>query len=270
MGAYSGALSNSAHFAFRPPVPGIDPRHEHPAPEPDPFDPQPDVVEGQTGDVWQPADDPAYSEMRADRISHTTQLQQAVPSNVYSDQRDIAAQMRMIANHVIELFRPDTYPPYRHADQGLHIQYVQGREPVNAGSTVPDDMAYLVAGRNSYDQTNGISEVYAAEEGGGGRYRLGTGIEEWGLYEFWLKQGQDGELRAYEGLRPQFPVDKPPVEDPAPYTPPSSGTTNWMGSVFRTPMSFALPSESVMTDYMIASDSDETEQASDFEDGGRL
>jgi hypothetical protein len=269
MAAYTGALTRSAHFAFRPPVPGIDPRHEHPDPDPDPFDPRPETPDGQTGDVWQPDEMSTYTEMRAGEIRHTTELQPPVPSNIYSDQRDIAWQDRWLTNHARVLYRPETHPVYKHATQGLHIAYVPGREPQNAGSTVPDDMAYLVMGRNSYDQTNEPNEVYGSGgESNVGRYRLGVRIEEWGLYEYHLPQGQDAELRAYTGLEPQFPVDKPAVEDPAPYTPSSSGTTRWNQPIWQDPSMFALPSETAMTDYMIANE--QPAPVSQFDDGGRM
>jgi hypothetical protein len=268
MAAYSGALVRSAHFAFRPPVPGIDPRHEHPDPDPDPFDPQPGTPEGQSGDVWQPSEASAHTELRAVPYRHTADLVPPVPSNVHPWERDQAWQDSWLANHGQDYYRPDHYPPYKHAGQGLHIAYVQGREPQNAGTDVPDDLGYLVMGRNSYDRTNQPSGVYSAEEGGGGRYRLGTRIEDWGLYEYHLAQGQDAELRAYTGLEPALPVDKPAVADPAPYTPASSGTTRWLLPAFREPSLFSLPSETAATDYVTASE--EPAPAGEFDDGGRL
>ncbi|MYS19160.1 hypothetical protein GA0115240_105811 [Streptomyces sp. DvalAA-14] len=271
MAAYSGALlrSASAHFASRPPVPGVDPRHEHPDPDPDPFQPVPETPPAQTGDVWSPQDASAYTEMRDAPITHAGEFERPVPSNVHRWQRDIAWQARLMAAHAVQLFRPDTYVPYKHATQGQHIAYVQGNSPQNAGSTVSDDMAYLVMGRNSYDQTNGVTEVYGQEEGGNGRYRLGTRIEDWGLYEYPMgKFGQDAELRAYTGLEPQFPVDKPNVEDPAPYTPASSGTARWQLPTFQTPSFFSLPTETVMTDYEQATDV--PAPVSDFVDDGRM
>lgn len=271
MGAYSGALTRSATFAFRPPVLGVDPRHEHPDPQPDPFSPQPDTPPAQTGDVWQPEDVSAHTEMRDEPIHHWgAGVQQPVPSNVYSDQRNVAAQLRMLASSAVQRFRPDTRVPYRHATQGHHIQYVPGREPVNAGSTVPDDMAYLVMGRNSYDQTNLPNEVYGSGgEGNVGRYRLGVDIEDWGLYETPTGRfGQDAELRAYESLHPQFPVDKPPIANPAPQTPSSSGTTNWLTPAFGSASLFSLPAETALTDYELATEAPAT--ASEFDDGGRM
>lgn len=269
MGAYSGALVRSAHFAFKPPVPGVDPRHEHPAPDPDPFSPVPDTPPGQSGDVWQHTDAAPHTEMQAPAFTHTADLIAPVPSNVYAYERDQAWQDGWLANHSQEHFRPDVYPTYKHADQGHHIQYVPGREPQNAGSTVPEDMAYLVMGRNSYDQTNQPNEVYGSGgESNVGRYRLGMRIENWGLYQFFTKQGQDAELRAYTGLQPAFPVDKPRIEDSAPYTPNSSGTTRWNLPLFRDPSLFSLPSETAMTDYTIASEP--APAYSEFDDGGRL
>lgn len=271
MAAYSGALTRSAHYAFRPPVPGVDPRHEHPDPQPDPFSPQPDTPPAQTGDVWQPEQVSAHTEMQDQTIHHWgAGIQQPVPSNVDSEQRDIAAQLRMLAAHAVELFRPDTYVPYRHATQGHHIQYVDGRPPVNAGQSVSDDMAYLVMGRNSYDQTNAPTEVYSAGDSNVGRYRLGVNIEDWGLYDNPVgKYGQDAQLRAYEGMTPQFPVDKPAVADAAPYTPPSSGTTTWTLPHFQVPSMFTLPTETALTDYEVATQPP-APAPSEFSDGGRM
>jgi hypothetical protein len=271
MGAYSGALIRSAHFAHRPPVPGVDPRHEHPDPQPDPFDPRPDTPAGQTGDVWQPTDAAAHTEMVLPGVRHDAGLRPPVPSNVYSDQRDAAWQEGWLNNHSQVRYRPDSYPVYKHADQGLHIAYVQGREPQNAGGDVPDDMAYLVMGRNSYDRTNQPSLVYSAEEGGGSRYRLGTRVEEWGLYEYHLPQGQDAQLRAYTGLEPQFPVDKPNISDPAPYSPSTSGTARWLLPAFAVPSAWGLPSETEMTDYTMATGGALDQGAAGaFDDGARM
>lgn len=266
MAAYTGALTRSAHFDFRPPVPGVDPQHEQAVEKPDIFAEVPDTPPAQTGDVWLPSDPSSQTEMRADRIHHTADGQQPVPSDVPSWQRDMAFQARMLAVHAAELFRPDTYPVYKHAGQGRHIEYVEGRAPVNAGSTVPDNMSYLVMGKNSYDQTNGTSEVYSAEPSG--RYRLGARYENWGLYDFYTKQGQDAQLRAYTGLAPQFPVDKPAIADPTPSTPSSSGTTRWLSSAFQSPSLFSLPSETSMTDYETATE--DQGAGGQFDDGGRM
>lgn len=265
MTAYTGALTRSAHFAFRPPVPGINPEHEKPDPDPDPFQPAPDGAVARPGDVWQPEDLPVHTEMQVAARSHWASLQPPVPSNVHSDERDNAAAARMLANHGVVDYRPNTYVPYKHATQGRTIDYTSGRAPQSAGQTVPEDMAYLVMGRNAYDQTNAPNEVYSADAG---RYRLGTHIEDAGRYEFWTKQGQDAWARAYVGLEPAFPTDKPRVENSAPYTPNSSGTATWTLPTFQVPSMFALPSETSMTDYQAASAADPV--GSQFDDGGRM
>lgn len=269
MAAYTGALTRSAHFAFRPPVPGINPDHEHPAPEPDPFNPAPEGAgQGVQGDVWQPADLPVHTEMRIGPRPHVTPLEPPVPSNVHRSTADLAATARMLANHSVQDFRPDTRPVYKHASQGRTLDYTPGRMPTDAGITVPDGASFLVAGKNAFDYTNVPNEVYAGDEANVGRYRLGQRIEDFGRYEFWTKQGQDAQLRAYVGLQPDFPVDKPRIENAAPYTPNSAGTATWVQNQWQTPSMFALPSETALTDYQAA-----TNQASDaggFDDGGRM
>lgn len=263
--AYSGALSRSAHFAFRPPVPGISPEHEHPDPEPDPFAPVPADVTPAEYDVWQPQDPDVHSDMVARPISHWAGLQQPVPTSVPREVAGIATTARMLANHSVNDFRPDTYIPYKHADQGRTIEYVTGRGSLESGEDIAEDMQYLVAGTNAYDFTNQPNEVYSADQG---RYRLGVDINDFGLYDQPGKYGQDAELRAYTGLVPATPVDKPSVPNAAPYTPNSSGTTTWTLDSFQVPSMFSLPSETAMTDYEAANVGAVT--AGQFDDGGRL
>jgi hypothetical protein len=268
-GPYSGALARSAHFAFRPPVPGINPDHEHPAPEPDPFNPPPEGAgKGVSGDVWQPQDLPVHTDMVVGPRPHATELQPPVPSNVHSFQRDNAATARMLHNHSRVEYRPDRYAPYKNADQGAAIEWYAGREPRDAGITVPDNASFLVMGKNAFDATNQPNEVYQGDTPNVGRYRLQNNQQYFGLYRFWTKQGQDGLLRAYEGLSPQFPADKPRVEDSAPYTPNSAGTTTWLQNQWQTPSLFALPSETSLTDYQSATAGAVTSEA--FDDGGRM
>lgn len=269
MAAYTGALTRSAHFSFRPPVPGINPDHERPDPEPDPFSPPPEGAgKGPAGDVWQPADLPVHTEMRVGPRPHDTPLQPPVPSNTHQAQANLAATARMLANHGQVDYRPDLNPEYRHATEGRSLDYVAGRMPVEAGITVPAEASYLVAGRNAFDFTNQPNEVYGGDAANVGRYRLGYNLEDFGRYEFWTKQGQDAWLRAYTGLAPEFPADKPRVPDSAPYTPNSSGTTTWLQNQWQVPSMFGLPSETALTDYQAAS----TPAASEggFDDGGRL
>lgn len=279
--AYSGALIRSAHFAFRPPVPGVSADHG-PGPdqqiEQDPFQPVPpsagQVVAGADGtDVWQPQDQSPMSEMVVGERPHWTQLQDPVPSNVHPWESEQAATDRMIANHSVDDYRPETYIPYKVATQGQSIEITVGRQPFEAGENAPENLQYLVAGKNAYDYTNEPNpDVYTGDAANVGRYRLGLNENQFGLYEFWTKQGQDAELRAYTGQQPWMPVDKPTIPDAAPYTSPSSGTTTWTMPSFQVPSLFSLPSETSITDYAAQNEWDAqiADSGSDFEDGGRL
>lgn len=251
--AYSGAFQRAAHFAFRPPVPGVSPEHEHPDPEPDPFQPAPQAQDGVQGDVFQPEDISVHTEMQQRPVDHWGHLQEPVPSSVPRETAGIAATARMIANHACVDYRPDQYPVYRHADQGRSIEFTGGRQPWQAGEAVPDDMAYLVMGKNAYDQTQQPNEVYSADQG---RYRLGVGITDFGVYSPNTKLGQDAELRAYTGLSPDLsPLDKPVVQNAAPYTGAVSGSS-YVTPAFQIPSMFALPTETALTDYEATSGTD--------------
>ncbi|MYR11939.1 hypothetical protein GTY62_15265 [Streptomyces sp. SID724] len=263
--AYSGALGRAAHFAHRPPVPGINPEHEKPDPDPDPFTPMPEGVQPAAYDMWQDREFSAHTEMQQRPFNHWGYLQQPVPSSVPSEVAGIATTTRMLHNHGQVDYRPDLNPTYKHATEGKSIEYVTGRGSVESGENIPDELTYLVAGTNAYDFTNQPNEVYSADQG---RYRLGTKIDMFGLYEFWTQQGQDAELRAYTGLYPATPVDKARVEDSAPYTPNSSGTTTWLQDVFQVPSMFALPSETQSTDYEVATGG--VQPGGGFDDGGRM
>lgn len=243
---YSGALARAAHFAFRPPVPGVSPEHEHPEPEPDVFNPVPEGVQAAPYDVYQPEDVSVHTEMQQRPIDHWAFLQAPVPSSVQTEVAGIAATARMIANHSQVDYRPNAYPTYKSGDQGRSIQFAGGRQPWQSGESLPDDTAYLAMGKNAYDQTNQPNEVYSADQG---RYRLGTTITDFGLYQYWTKQGQDAELRAYTGLQAALPADKPQMENTAPYTPNSTGTANFLTPAFQIPSMFAVPGESSLTDY---------------------
>jgi len=267
---YSGALMRAATFAFRPPVPGVNPEHERPDPDPDPFQPAPEGVRAVPGDVFQAEDIAGHTEMQDRPVSHWAFLQSPVPSNVHTEVAGIAATARMIANHGCVDYRPDQYPVYRHADEGRTIDYTRGREPWQAGESVPEDVAYLVMGTNAYDATNVGNEVYGGDATNVGRYRLGATITDFGRYEFHTLQGQDAELRAYQTLAPEFPVDKPRVEDSAPYTPNSSGTTRFLTPAFQVPSMFALPGESVMTDFEAAGETEYWQAGGGFQDEERL
>lgn len=251
--AYTGALKRSAHFAFRPPVPGVNPEHEKPDPDPDPFQPVREPVTGQQGDVFHPEDIPVHTEMQQRPFDHWGHLQAPVPSNVQVEVAGIAATARMIANHACVDYRPEQYPVYKHGDQGRSIQFTGGRAPWQQGESVPDDMAYLVMGKNAYDQTQAPTEVYSADAS---RYRLGTTITDFGEYTFSQKQGQDAELRAYTGLSPDLPVDKPQPTNTAPYTPNSVGTANFLTPAFQVPSMFAVQGETALTDYEASTTTD--------------
>lgn len=254
---YTGALAAAAHFPSYTSVPGVSGGHIQRVSAPDPFSPEPANVQATTEDVWQPEDVSTHTEMMVEPVSHWADLQRPVPSNVEGPDDDVAATARMLANHQVVQYRPNKYVPYKHADQGRHIAYVDGRRPQE-----PSVEAFLM-GRNSYDATNAPSEVY-----GGDRYRLGTWIEDFGLYEYWTKQGQDGWLRAYTGLEPQMPVTKERIADSAPYTPNSSGTATWTLPQWQRPSLFSLPSETSMSDYELAAQGEPA--PSDFYDDGRM
>jgi hypothetical protein len=268
MTAYTGYLTRMAHFSNAHDVaPGVNPEHEHPHPDPDIFDPRPDTPTAQAGDVWSPAEVGFASEMRVQPVEHWFNGQLAVPTNVPYGMAQQAMQDRMMVDHEQANYRPDTIRLYQHASEGESIEFVKGRAPWNAGVSLPDNAAYLANGKNSYDQTNGVTEVYSADEG---RYRLGTKINLFGKYQFPIgKFGQDAQLRAYTGLTPILPVDKPRVVDSAPYTPNSSGTTTWTTPQWQVPSMFALPSETASTDYVVAS-SDQPQAYTGFSDEERL
>lgn len=258
--AYSGYLGRSAHFAMRPPVPGISATHEHPIDAGDIFQPMPEVPAQQTGDVWPtPESQTPQGPFPFSPIAHWTDLADPVPMNVPSGVSGQTATDRMLANHSVEDPNMGVYPNYLsryplfHGNDETHaIDYTQGRGSQQAGIEVPEDAAFLVMGRNAFDQTNQPNEVYSAEPTGASRYRLGTLMQFWTGQTFWTKQGQDADLRAYTGLVPMTPVDKPRVPDSAPYTPNSSGTSTWILDAFRAPSSFNLPSETSVTDYELA------------------
>jgi hypothetical protein len=199
---------------------------------------------------------------------HDTPLQPPVPSNVHQGQANLAATARMLANHSVVEYRPDLYANYKHADEGRSIEWYPGRMPTDAGITVPDNASFLVAGKNAFDFTNQPNEVYTGDSPNVGRYRLQANQQDFGLYRFWTKQGQDAWLRAYAPMQPDFPADKPRIEDAAPYTPNSSGTTTWLQNPFQTPSTFGLPGETSLTDYQQAAGAPDTAGA--FDDGGRM
>jgi hypothetical protein len=271
--AYTGYLGRTAHFGARPPVPGVSSSHgsTDPAGENDLFQPMPETPDNQANEVWEPQETAPQGPVPYMPISHWTDLQPPVPTNVHVEEAGWITTDRMIANHSQEAPHLNQYPVYAAATQGYGVEWEQGQGSMESGETIDPSLQYLVAGRNAYDYTNQPNEVYSAEETGGSRYRLGLGTKLFGLYEFWTKQGQDADMRAYTGLVPWLPVDKERVPDSAPYTPNSSGTTTWVMPAERSVSQWTLPSETNITDYQVSTEPDDTDANSDyFEDDGRL
>jgi hypothetical protein len=179
-------------------------------------------------------------------------------------------QNRLIADHSAVNYVADSIRLYLHESEGMLAEWNVGRMPQNAGEDPGEDLQYLVNGKNSYDHTNLPNEVYQGDEANVGRYRLGMKTNVYGLYNNPLgKFGQDALVHAYTGLHAQFPTDKPPMTDTSPYTPNSTGTAHWgPARPYQVPSTFALPSETALTDYATVSNSG---YASDFiSDDGRL
>lgn len=269
--AYSGELTRRAHYSSYTPVAGVSAEHVTPDPEPDPFQPAPQGVRPAPYDVWQPEDISVHTEMQARPFEHWAHVRPPVQSNISSTLSGMADTARMIANHAqVDPGRPDTSRKYRHATQGRSIEVTPGRMPWQAGEDVPDGSGYLQMGQNAYDRTNAPNpDVYGGDAANAGRYRLGNRFEMFGLYTLPGKVGLDTQLRAYTGLQPQFPVDKPRIEDSAPYTPNSSGTATWILNPFQVPSLFGVPSESVMTDREAAQGAGSF-TSSGFDDRGRM
>lgn len=257
MTAYTGYLTKMAHYATANDVaPGVNPDHTHPQPEPDIFDPHPEVPSTQGGDVWNPAENGFASDAQVQPITHWYNGQLSVPSNVEYGTAQQAMQERMMADHEHVNYQSDSIRLYQHATEGESIEFVAGRSPWIAGQSLPDDVQYLANGKNAYDQTNQPNEVYSGDAVNVGRYRLGYKINLFGKYEYPIgKFGQDALLRAYTGLTPIFPADKNQMNtDAAPYTPNSSGTATWTTPQYQDPSLFTLPSETQMTDFVTASE----------------
>jgi hypothetical protein len=264
---YSGTAVRGAHFSVRPSVPGVNKDHFTPDPEPDPFQPPPDVNPAATaGTVWgenPQGASPSGQPMVGQPISHWYDGQAAVPSGVPYARAQQAMQERMMVDHSDSNYVPDSIRLYQHATEGQANQFVIGRMPQNAGVDPGPSLGYLVDGQNSYDATNKPNEVYAGDPANVGRYRLGVKTNVFGMYESPIgKFGQDAAVHAYTGLTPALPREKAPLQDTAPYTPNSTGTAHWFPAAFsQIPSLFALPSETAMTDYEAA-----TENGSEFVD----
>jgi hypothetical protein len=252
---YSGAAVRGGHYSSRPPVPGVNTDHVTPDPEPDPFNPVPNQMHNQTANILISADEDAGQSgapnLAQQPIHHWYNGELAVPSNVPTATSMQAVADRMLVDHSNVNYVPDSIRLYQHATEGQVNQFLVGRMPVNAGVDPGENLQYLVMGRNSYDATNKPNEVYEGDAANVGRYRLGVKTNVFGLYDNPLsKFGQDAQLHSYRGLRPQFPVDKPPMDNTAPYTPNSTGTAHWLPAAFaQVPSMFSLPSETALTDY---------------------
>jgi len=267
---YSGTAVRGAHYASRPPVPGLNVDHFTPNPEADIFNPVPDVASGQQGTVWGednlsagPSNQPNLAQIP---VSHWWNGQPAVPSGEPYARAQQAMQERMMLDHENVNYVPDSIRLYQHATEGYRTEWNIGRPSQFAGEEITDGpLAALQNGHNSYDATNQPNEVYAGDAANVGRYRLGVKTNVFGLYESPIgKFGQDAQLHAYTGLTPALPVEKTPMTDTAPYTPNSIGTAHWTPTPSnQTPSMFGLPSETSLTDYTLASDA---VSGSDFED----
>ena len=269
---YSGYATRAAHFARHVSVPGVNADHTTPDPEPDPFNPVPDPVKGQEGTVWDDgnrATTPGQSGMpnlAQVPVTHWYNGQAPVGSGVAYGQAQQAMQERLMVDHSDANYVPDSIRLYQHATEGQAYEWIIGRQSQYAGSDIPDGpLAGLQNGTNSYDRTNQPNEVYSGDASNVGRYRLGVKTNIFGLYENPLgKFGQDAELRAITGLTPALPQSKPPMMNTAPYTPNSTGTAHWAPApAYQSPSSFALPSETSVTDFRTASVA-----GTDFQDEG--
>lgn len=275
-GAYSGAaLRGGNRFSSRPPVPGVNADHFTPDPEPDPFNPVPGTPANQTGTVWTyepehavPSNQPNLAQVP---VSHWFNGQPSVPTNVPRASAMQAQQERMLADHSLVNYVPDSIRLHLHATEGQANLWTIGRMPQAAGAEIPDGpLKGLAYGKNAYDQTNQPNEVYAGDPANVGRYRLGVKTNVFGLYENPIgKFGQDAQLHSYSGLTPALPMPKEPMTNTAPYTPNSTGTAHWFPAApYQVPSMFSLPSETAITDYTVGSDSF---SSSDFYDRtGRL
>jgi hypothetical protein len=271
---YSGTAVRNAHFSSRPPAPGLNKDHFTPDPEPDPFNPVPTPpVHPYTDSILTVTEELGpqsnYPTLATQPFHHTYDGQPSVPSGVSYNSAQQAMQERMMVDHSDSNYVPDENRRYRHATQGQNNQYVVGRMPQNAGVDPGPNLQYLVNGKNSYDHTNEPNEVYTGDAANVGRYRLGVLTQIFGLYDNPLgKFGQDAQLHAYTGQVAQVPQAKPQMTDTAPYTRNSTGTARWAPATFaQIPSTFALPSETSLTDATVANEYGDTSGGSEFTDG---
>ena len=270
---YSGLASRIAHYSHRPSVPGVNADHTTPDPEPDPFNPVPGPAPVNNGTAWATEVESAqlsnYPNLAQIPVTHWFDGQPPVPSGVETASRMQAMQERMMVDHSIVHNVPDSIRLHQHFSEGQANDFIVGRGSQYSGETIPDGpLAGLGNGSNGYDQTNAPNEVYSAGESNVGRYRLGVKTNVFGVYTNPMgKFGQDAELHAYTGITPQFPSEKPPMTNTAPYTPNSTGTAHWFPTgPYQVPSMFGLPSETALTDFAVASES----FTSEFTDGERL
>lgn len=273
---YSGQTVRSAspHYDYRPPPPGLDPDHFTGEVEPDIFNPVPDQPTGQQGTVWTDVDNSAghsgYRSLAEIPVHHWYDGLPPVRNGVPYEVAQQEMQNRLMVDHSPVNYEHDGIRFYQHASEGTQIDWVDGRMPQYAGQTLDGPLAALANGKNAYDQTNTPNEVYAGDSANVGRYRLGKKAVMFGKYTYPIgKFGQDALLRAYSGLTPQFPANKRQWMDvAAPYTPNSSGANGFWAPApsNQAPSNFALPSETAITDYGVAAQTDAT--STEFEDRG--
>lgn len=272
--AYSGAAVRAARFDWRPPVPGVNSDHTTPDPEPDLFNPVPDVAPGARPEqgLTRPPDEPHqsnYPTLAQVPVSHLYVTPPPAQSGyAYGDAQQYM-QDRIALVHARQNYVPDGIRLYQHATEGVAIDNWVSRPPREAGATVEGTLGFLGNGKNGYDQTNHPNEVYTGDDANVGRYRLGRMYKFFGLYDTPTgKFGQDALLHAYTGLYPAAPFDKPPMQYTAPYTPNSTGTAHWSPAAsWQKPRLFSLPSETAITDFGVANPDG---FVSDFVDDGGL
>lgn len=244
------------------PVAAVSAAHTQQSPGRGMFEPTPEAtVPAAPGDVWNPRDRTPHTAAQVRTASHSENSMAApIPSGVDQERGDNTVAARMVQAHAHTAYVEETYPRFQSPTAGRDIAWTDGRAPIQ-----PNVDAFLV-GPNGYDLSNPASEVY-----GGARYRLGTETTMFGRYEFWQKQGQEGWLRPVQGEYPILPVDKPNITDPAPYSTPSSGTARWKLPSFQDPRMFTTPSETGMSDYVMAQNNPQLSGGfSEFDDGGRM
>lgn len=268
---YTGAAIRGAHYAYPgDSAPGLNSDHFTPDPEPDPFNPVPDLPANQTGTIWGAEFEDAGSSNQPNLaqipVTHWFNGQPAVPSGEPYARAQQAMQERMMLDHSVVNTVPDSIRLYQHMSEGTESQWIIGRLPREAGQSLDGPLAALANGRNGYDQINQPNEVYTGAPENVGRYRLGVKTNLFGLYDSPTgKFGQDALLHSYTGLNAAFPVDKQPMDNTAPYTPNSVGTAHWFPTQpAQVPSLFGLPSETAITDYTTTGGS--TTNGSDFED----